>query len=359
MLIPFSVIFVYYFITHLGEIKWDAIILYILCIALFWITIKIHPEYSIRYENLYNNGRYSAKNVFSIGAAIYTYYIIRLYEGKSEKVYDVFKFISYVIFFFNLGTLIRRTSEYAMDFGYQMEMAAILFMVQYFYEEHKTTKLLLSLVSMALGVLYGARASILGWAVFIALYIIWERKLNVKKIIMVCLATFAAVIYNSRKAMMFLYSWFASRGLTSRTLYLIASGDVLAADTARQERIWPVLIEILKKSSFFKMYGAYGDRYYLNIHYPYAHNIILEILMTFGKCIGSIIIIIFIWEFLRVCLEERGKGGLMVLAFGCFAICRLMISSSFWNEPYFWALLALLVNFRIMERRKKKEEYKE
>ena len=29
VLIPFSVIFVYYFITHLGEIKWDAIILYI------------------------------------------------------------------------------------------------------------------------------------------------------------------------------------------------------------------------------------------------------------------------------------------------------------------------------------------
>ena len=92
------------------------------------------------------------------------------------------------------------------------------------------------------------------------------------------------------------------------------------------------------------MYGAYGDRYFLNPHYPYAHNIIYEILITFGKCLGGIILICIVFNFIKVCIKNKNQKGLMTLIFGSFSISRLLISSSFWIEPYFWAFLAIMVN---------------
>lgn len=133
-------------------------------------------------------------------------------------------------------------------------------------------------------------------------------------------------------------------GIDSRTLYLIANGDILANDYARQDIIWPELTKLINDSSLFKMYGAFGDRYYLDPYYPYAHNMVLEILITFGKFFGGIILMLIVYHFIRTCVRNRGTGGILTLAFGCFCICRLMFSSSFWMEPYFWAFLALMVN---------------
>lgn len=359
ILIPFLVLFGIHFIVHLRYIKWDAIVLYILCILLFIVTIKIHPEYANRYEDVYNNGRFSARAIFSLGAGIYTFYIIRLFGSDMRKLYNVFKIVPYIVFFLNLGTLINRSSEYAMDFGYQMGMAAILFIAQFLYEEErKIGKLVFSFLAIFFGIIYGARATVLGYVVFIALFMVWQKRMTLKKGILLCIGVIGGILYSSRSFMMWLYNFIYSLGLNSRTLYLIASGDVLSADTARQERIWPVLNSVLKESSLFKMYGAFGDRYYLNPHYPYAHNIIYEMLFTFGKFFGSIILISIIITFVLVCIRNKSEGGLMALIFGSFSICRLLISSSFWTEPYFWAFLATLVNCCIYYRNYEKGRVK-
>ena len=347
ILIPFVCLVIYFSLVRIQDIKWDGILLYILCAVFFAVTIEIHPEYMNRFRDIYNDGRFSAYSVFALGAGIYTYYIIRLYNGNADNVYNTFRMIPYVIFFLNLGTLINRSAEYAMDFGYQMEMAAILFLAQYLDEKQKPHKLIFSFVAIFLGVIYGARATILGYVIFIALYMIWKNQMTLKKGFLICVGIIGVILYNSRTFMIFLYNYISSMGLHSRTLYLIASGDVLAADTARQERIWPVLNEVLKNSSIFKMYGAYGDRYFLNAHYPYAHSIIYEMLITFGKLLGGIILICIFINFFTIILKDKTKGGLMTLIFGSFSICRLMISSSFWIEPYFWAFIAIMVNCKL------------
>ena len=154
----------------------DGILLYILCAVFFAVTIEIHPEYMNRFRDIYNDGRFSAYSVFALGAGIYTYYIIRLYNGNADNLYNTFRMIPYIIFFLNLGTLINRSAEYAMDFGYQMEMAAILFLAQYLDEKQKPHKLIFSFVAIFLGVIYGARATILGYVIFIALYMIWKTR---------------------------------------------------------------------------------------------------------------------------------------------------------------------------------------
>ena len=338
-------IIILYSLLNLKEIRVDGIVLVLLCAALFAITIRIHPEYSARFEDVYNDGRFSARSIFNFGAGIYTYYIFRMFGTDIDLIYDTYKPIPYIVFFLNLPTMLFGTSEYAMDFGYQMELAAIVFLAQYLHEGgKKKVKLAFSCLAMLFGVLYGARASILGYLVFIVCYLIWKKKVTIGRLALVVLAIIGAVVYNSHFLMMGVYNFFSSIGLSSRTLYLIATGDILASDYARQERIWPVLIKKLSESTLFKMYGAYGDRYYLNSHYPYAHNIALEILMTFGKFFGWIILVLILFNFVRTCARNKTTGGILTLALGCFSLCRLMVSSSFWIEPYFWVFLAMMVN---------------
>lgn len=350
-------IFMLYFFTNPRDIKIDGLILIALCAAFFAITIRIHPEYASRFEDVYNDGRFSAASVFSLGAGIYTYYLFRMYETDLDMIYETYKPIPYIIFFLNFPTMIVGLYEYAMDFGYQMELAAILFLVQYLYEGGKKKgKLAFSGVAMLSGVLYGARASILGYLVFIFFYLIWKKKVTISRIAFLGLVIIGVLVYNSQVIMMSIYNWFASMGLRSRTLYLIASGDILASDHARQERIWPVLLKLLNESSLFKIYGAYGDRYYLQKYYPYAHNIVLEMLITFGKFFGGIILLIIIVQFIKTCERNKETGGILTLAFGCFSLCRLLVSSSFWIEPYFWAFLAMMVNCSILYRQNNMEK---
>lgn len=330
--------FLMYFFTNLKKIQWDGILLVLSILIFFEITIVIHPEY-IKY---YSTELFSAKSVFEFGAAIYAYYIIKMNRYDTENLYDVFGVIAFIIFIANIGTFINRNAEYDMAFGYQMSMAAIIFISQYFYRQKKIIYFIMSILSMGLGILYGSRACVIGYVVFITLFFIWERKITLKLFFFLLVGVIGVIILNSGTFLMIIYNFFSSIGLESRTLYLLVS-ESIALDVARTERIWPLLLEHIQNSGIFEPLGAFGDRYLLSGKYSYAHNIVLEVLVTFGNGVGTLFLSILFWAVVRVIRKENNVNGLLVLMFGSFSICRLMVSSSFWHEPYFWAFLAMLI----------------
>lgn len=336
--------FTVYTLSDRKNICLDGIVVIVTAVLFFWVSLLVHPEYSVRFEDAYHLGKHSAKSVFAFGSGIYCYYIFRLFEDKEQKLYDLYKFVAFTILFFEIWAMFDRSGEdYDMSFGYQMEMAAILFIMIYF-EERKLLYLLLSLFAMATGVLYGSRACILGYIAFVIVYFIWKGELNNRQLLVISLGVLAVITYKSRTVIRMIYDLFASVGLRSRTLYYIAKGDVLEVDRARQDDIWPTLIYRLKEMPIFKIYGAYGDRYFLKADRAYAHNFLLEILLTFGYIIGGIILIWLLVQFVRVIRRNKDIGGLMTIAFGCYSMCRLMFSSTIWEDPYFWTFIAMLVN---------------
>ena len=344
----FFILMVYTFLEY-KNICWDGIILVILAALFFYITIKIHPEYAYRYEDAIHDGHNSAKAVFHFGSAIYFYYIIRLFKNSEEELYNLYKAVAYTILFFDIWALYNRSAAYKMTFGYQMEMAAILFMMQ-FLRDKKKHCLILSFFTIMLGVLYGSRACILGYVVFIAIYFMWKRRLNMRQLFIVILGIIAALAYSSLTVMRALYELFASLGFKSRTLYYIANGNILSGDQARQKFIWPKLMENLKQMPIFKMYGAFGDRTLLSVKWVYAHNFIFEILLTFGFIIGGTFLVWMIIRFILIIRKKKDLGGLMTIVFGSFALCRLFFSSSFWMEHYFWGFVAMLVNCHVKKK---------
>ena len=334
------------------NICWDGIAIVLIAALFFYITLQIHPEYAYRYEDAIHNGRNSARAVFNYGSAIYFYYIIRLFKNEEERLFNLYKVVAFTILFFDIWALFNRDAEYKMTFGYQMEMAAILFIMQYLKEKKKIVYLILSLFTILLGILYGSRACIIGYVVFIAIYFLWEGHINWRQVLLMTLGLLAAVAYSSQTIMTALYSLFSSLGFHSRTLYYIAAGDILSVDRARQNYIWPALLEELKHMPLFKMYGAFGDRYLLSTRWVYAHNIIFEILLSFGFILGGAFLLWMLIQFILVIRKNKDLGGLMTIVFGSFSLCRLFFSSSFWMEPYFWGFIAMLIN---CEARRKHE----
>ncbi len=337
-----------------GNIAWDGIALVILTYLFFRITLLRHPEYQYRFDDAVRDGQFGYRMIFTFGAGIYAYYLIRLFRDDGDKLYKLYSVIAYVIPCFEIWKLFfNRSNEYEMVFGYQMELAAILFLASYLNERRRVFKLLLSVACIAIGVLYGSRGCIIGYVAFVALYLFWKNKMDWKQFLLVFAAFLGAVAFSSQRIMMLTYQLFASIGLKSRTLYYLAQGNILAVDTARQDRIWPVYIAKMRSMSIFSGLGAYGDRTLISTYYPYAHNFILEILLTFGVFPGGLFLLWMLFEFIKVIRYNKDACGLMTIIFGSFALCRLFVSATFWQETYFWVFLAMLVNCKRDRKRKR------
>ncbi|MDO5702340.1 MAG: hypothetical protein Q4G47_03185 [Lachnospiraceae bacterium] len=354
-LILFAVPLFMYTFSDIRHVCIDGILIIGLSYIFFTVTLRVHPEYIDRYLDLYHDGRFSMNMVFSYGAGIYTYYLVRLFSRDGKKLYSLFGQIAYVIVCFDIWIIFfNRTEEYKMGFGYQMEMAALLFLCEYFRESGKLRHCIFSFLCIAAGVLYGSRACILGYVMFILVFAVWRKKTSARPFSIILLGILAVVVSNIQIVMQMVYMFFLRLGLHSRTLYYMAMGNILVADdTARQEKIWPVLIDELRRLPFFKMLGAYGDRTLLAEKWPYAHNFVLEILLTFGKALGGLILIWIVVMFIKTVLYNKDESGLLTIVFGCFSLCKLSVSNTFWQEPYFWAFLAMLVNCAMIRRRRK------
>lgn len=345
MMILFLAFFGIYTVMKPENISWDGIALVSAAVVLFEMTILFHPEYQYRYDDLVRDGRYGVSAVFSFGAAIYTFYLIRLFRTDGEKLYRLFMAVAYVIFICEIWTaLINRAEDYMMVFGYQMELASIIFLSAFLKDTHEKSKLVLSIACIALGVLFGARGCIIGYVVFIGVFLLWKSRIDRKQIMLLSCIVFGAAATRSAVIMRILYNLFLSVGFQSRTLFHLAEGSILSVDTARQDNIWPPMISKLKSLPVFEGMGAYGDRTLISTYYPHAHNFILEILLTFGVLAGGLFLIWVMIQFIKVIRFNKNDLGLITLIFGCFSLCKLFLSSTFWQEPYFWSFIAMLVN---------------
>jgi len=355
MMILFLALLFYYTLSNPSRIPWDGVLIVFLILLFFQITILIHPEYQYRFDDAYHDGRFSAQKIFQFGAGLYTYFLIRLFRRSKGKLYKLFSVIAYVILFFDIWVaFIGRSEEYSMSFGYQMALAAIIFLARYLEESKQKIHLLLSLFCIGMGVLYGSRACVITYVLFAVVYMLWKGKFEWKHLLIGALGLMAAISINSTAIMKIVYKAAASIGFQSRTLYMLSVGDIMGTDSSRQVRLWPVLIEQLKNMPFYKGMWAYGDRTLFPTYYGYCHNFILEILVTFGILVGGAFLLWMFIGFIRTIRHNKDTNGLMTVVFGCFALAKLSFSNTFWQEPYFWTFIAMLVNCAAQRRKEKK-----
>ena len=330
--------------TYNKAIKIDAIFLIVFNCLLFWVTLQLNPTYSSFYFDSHTSnggGMDIYTKIFNLFSSAFMGYLLVRADENNDHFYYVLVLSCRVKFLLSFWQF--RMQEDYMSFGYEMALIAVVLLASYFTQKKKLD-LLLSVVSIIEGVIFGSRGCILGYLTFyiFASFVIEKKAITWKKTVIIAGGFLTYILMSSNAFIAWLVTKLDSANLSSRSLQIFIAGDY-TKDSARSN-IWHECIQAIKNHSIFYGYGAYGDRYVLWNGRYYAHNIVLEVILTFGLLFGIIAIGIFVYYLLHAYRKGEFLDKVFISACACFALCRLFISSSFWYEKILFILIALCVN---------------
>lgn len=212
----------------------------------------------------------------------------------------------------------------------------------------KRLDMYLGLISLVSVLLFGGRGSLLSLLLLYGMLVLFNRakgeKINPVYIVLII----AAPILFEFVQMFVDFS-------NSRTMQLFVSGEI-GYDSSRSI-IYEYLIQSLALNPISGI-GMRGDRAVLESfnlgesNVAYAHNVILEILLTFGVIIGIVITVfllyLFVWKLLLKQMDIKLKG--LLLSFFTVSFLQLMTSRTFLTETDFYILIFMLVNITYYNR---------
>ena len=138
----------------------------------------------------------------------------------------------------------------------------------------------------------------------------------------------------------------SSLGMSDRIFTLAMEGTFTQGENSSDER-WMILNAIkneLSQNDFSSLWG-HGFTGFWDKLGGYPHNVIYEILLTFGLVFGSIIIIYLLSLFIRAYAKNQNASvrGLFLVLLICGFI-KLLMSNTFLSEPFFFMLIGYCIN---------------
>lgn len=288
--------------------------------------------------------------------------------------------------------LTTRVMQYNMGFGYRMTLYCLI-SIAIFVLFKKRTFLVVGILAMFLSVMYGSRGVLLNYLLFALLFssVILKGNRKWTFIIVVMGVSCLGLLFIMHRVqidilifglllgvlfLLFLVSFLITP--RSRNLYqgIVGIGFLLLitiiiatfqphlssgylpstgsrnldnilnstiTDDNGRSQIWEKAWEIIK-DRFPLGNGAYGDRPIigLNFAWGYSHNIILEMIVSFGL-VGVVIIAYLFYLVIKTLLQRNSAEFQMIFIVYLSMASKLLVSDSFWYSPEFWGVIALLV----------------
>lgn len=205
-------------------------------------------------------------------------------------------------------------------------------------------KFLCVMVSLIMILGSGNRGSLLMIVLFLVLFFVLVKTykkpiLSRAVIIIIGLIAFSFL----QDFALFMSDWIVDLdlGFNDRTFRFFLEGNI--ADDNGRNAIKVYLFNKLGESPLWG-YGLCGDRVLVGL---WAHNLLLELLVSFGCLIGSLIfgiLVVFIIQAYKKCKTVDEKGFLIVLFLLGFVV--LFISNTFLQNRFFWLLLGYCICLR-------------
>ena len=222
-----------------------------------------------------------------------------------------------------------------MEFSYALTPMIIALYIN--ARQHKRIlDLIFSFIGFTIILVYGARAALGFMFIFIALYELLIRKINIwTRIIIIIMALLIYINLESIATMLSSYDLFAN----SRTILRFLNNEFLETDgrddiyLSCQQRINTMGLEIS---------GLFGDRKYCDGIYP--HNFIYEILMSYGIILGNIILMAMLVLISSNILKRQNNINTLTLFLTTTLFGRFFISGSYLIEGKFWIFLFALLS---------------
>lgn len=301
--------------------------------------------------------------------------IIFLYTNFLLKCYPLYFVCSKKInkeYFINFGYKIAIISNISiilekiilgkasyMGLGYRLVPVILIYI--FFYLKHKKGfMLLLILINSFYLTIYGNRGASLSLIIFIILlYFIFYKKTLNKIIHLISMTNIILIIFilkDKIKKILINFSYFILKDLDissyflSKLILLLNKG--LASSSSGRDVIYNNAIKFGNENWLFGN-GIGSFRY---IYGTYPHNIFLEFYVQFG-IFGIIILVCFLIKVFGYLLLKNYKNKEILLFLFSLSIPRLILSSSFWERPEFWGLIAYLGTSRIFLRGKNGKKF--
>lgn len=317
-------------------IKRSDIVFLAIVAGIFMLHVFIYPS--------------NSQNLLSICgsffALVFPMYFIGLRFDVNEHLRLIYVMSIINIWAFAIYTFISGDSATVGQSGYASFMnrayillTQLLIVIGFLFTKFNALNITTSIIGFVFLLMCGNRGSVLILLLFILIYILLIT--DKKRRIALCagmLAVSVAIVYYFQILVGALMGLFMHLGMSIRVFERLLEGTFLYSQG--RDIIGDTLWSAIMKNPVFG-YGLASDRV---IAGSYAHNYAVELWVSFGLFIGSVILIATSYLIIRAWLVTKEKSSkIFLLALICIGFLKLFISSSFLQEGMFFMLLGVCV----------------
>jgi len=243
-----------------------------------------------------------------------------------------------------------RWSWWYMIFGYGVMLPAFAgCLLQYHYYKKKTAIIPMILFFVELFICANKGAALSGIVLFIVSYIFFredKRRLARRFFTMV---TLGVTIMLFRIQLLKIFVKIAkilsleSYALTTLRIIESGGGDIIfGSRISIWEKVWKMI-------AVKPMFG-YGVGYLESTSIQYAHNFILDVLVTFGFVGLFIILLLILASIIRMIGFSDSSKRVFVITMFVLSFIPMMFSLTFWDVDTFWVFVGICYSFRKSRR---------
>jgi len=311
--------------------------IYFIAILIIMINILMFPENISSLKGLVFNFLF-----VSIPSLVY---MMSIYEKKTFlAVLDKVASILFVLGIILLVLILSGKSSietYSMPLGYYL-LIPLLIQTKLFLNKFKLSNLLGMLLILITVMSIGSRGPLLSFIVFVILYtgFNFKRIYFNRPIQMTFLIITGLFIYVYQKLILEKLIVLLDRfNIQSRTVRLLTVDSNELHLSGRNDLYEGSLNMIAEKP--FMGWGLAGE---VNQLGTYSHNFFIEIMISSGVILGSIIIVIYLYYLIKNFQLSNKESRLLIMLWFSIAFIPLIVSGTYLTSIQFWILLGLMIN---------------
>lgn len=318
------------------------IIFYLFICSFYFLNYVFYPSHSPILDQYYISFLLLSLPFFFVGLSLNT-------EKSLPLLYQLSRFVIVIKFLYTFvygGDDITHDSGENMFAAYTILPHAVLVSIC-FLKKKNWLDLIFIILSVFQIMVYNNRGSILTFLISIFIYLFFVKRYKYSVMAKTLLVIgLLAIIQLFDDLMIWMFEFMYSRDYSLRVLNMIEEQSFF--ESSGRSQIFHIISNNIDKMPVFG-FGIAGDRTLGNI--AFAHNIILEIIVSYGYIVGSIVIISMILTFIRgVYLSNNPSSQILVLVLVCTGFFPLMVSGTYLELS---SMLFLAIGLCIRQIRKK------
>lgn len=323
----------------ISRIKLIDFLYYLFVVLLILGTLLVYPDSS----------EYIFEYLWQIlGLSVPVYFLGVAYDHEKSKkdlywgsLFGVIAVFAYQLYVLSTGRMLESDN---MSASYNV-LPSIMYLIYWAICNNRMKLWVFAGIAATLSFIFGTRGPILAIMIFLAIGIIYKVsriKNLVLKIfaILLIISLVGYMLYGDTilNLAMFLSDKFGDIGFSTRIFDFIVDEQI--AESVGREKLNETVFNAIKQNPIYG-YGFMGDRAIVGF---YTHNIILEILCSYGIVCGGLLMAFLVTFPIIVIVKSRNESSTwFLIMLECMVLLKLLFSGSYVYEPYFYFLLGISV----------------